>query len=124
MAGEWAMQGFFMLSAIEKSSGWWVGGVSPWRPEGRPGTEIAWAFLREMWGKGYAVEGAAAAANWAFLTLGWMEIVHVIDGNNVASQRVARKLGSTLRGPGRFPEPRYLEAVEIWGQSKEDWEKR
>jgi hypothetical protein len=38
MAGAWAMQGFAMLSVIEKATGRWVGRAGPWQPEGWPGT--------------------------------------------------------------------------------------
>lgn len=124
MAGAWALQRCGMFSAIEKSTGRWVGRVGPWRPEGWPGTEIGWAFLREAWGKGYATEGAAAAADWAFSELNWSEMVHVIAVDNFASQAVARRLGSVLRGPSRFPEPRHHEPVQLWGQSREEWKSR
>ncbi|UTY59279.1 GNAT family N-acetyltransferase [Massilia sp. erpn] len=121
MAGAWALERCGMFSAIEKSTGRWIGRVGPWCPEGWPGTEIGWAFLPEAWGKGYATEGATAAADWAFSELNWSEVVHVIAVDNFASQAVARRLGSVLRGPGRFPEPRQNEPVEIWGQTREEW---
>lgn len=124
MAGAWAIQGYGMFSVIEKASGRWLGRLGPWYPEGWQGTEIAWGLLREAWGKGYAVEGATAATDWAFDTLGWSEVIHHIDPANLPSQAVARKLGSTLRGPGRMPEPFQDYPIEIWGQSREDWQAR
>lgn len=124
MAGAWAIQGFGMFSVIEKSSGRWIGRLGPWRPEGWPGTEVGWGLLRDTWGKGYAPEGAAAAIDWAFDALGWSEVIHVIAPDNTPSQAVARKLGSTLRGPGRLPEPFQDMPVEIWGQTREQWRRR
>lgn len=121
MAGAWAMQGFAMFSVIEKDSGRWIGRLGPWQPEGWPGTEIAWGILRDAWGKGYATEGATAAIDWAFDTLGWAEVIHTIAPDNTASQAVARKLGSTLRGPGRLPPPFEETTIEIWGQTREQW---
>lgn len=124
MAGAWAIQGYAMFSVIEKASGRWIGRLGPWQPEGWPGTEVAWGLLREAWGKGYATEGAAAAIDWAFDHLGWTEVIHTIAPDNLASQQVARKLGSALLGPGRLPEPFQDHSIEIWGQRREAWRSR
>src|SRR5271169_6346955 len=117
MAGAWHLQGFAMFSVIERSSGRWVGRLGPWMPDGWPGTEVGWGIIRDCWGRGYAIEGAAAAIDWAFDELGWIEVIHAIDAKNAASQAVARKLGSRLTGTGRLPEP-IDTMVEIWGQSR------
>jgi RimJ/RimL family protein N-acetyltransferase len=124
MIGSWHATGFAMFSVIEKSSGTWVGRLGPWQPEGWPGTEVGWAISREHWGKGYAPEGAAAATDWAFDNLGWSDVIHSIDPDNLASQQVARKLGSINRGRGKLPPPFQESVVDIWGQSREDWRSR
>lgn len=124
MAGAWQMQGFAMFSVIEKSSGRWVGRLGPWMPEEWPGTEVGWSITPAFWGKGYAGEGAAAAIDWAFANLGWTEVIHCIDPANVASQQVARKLGSRVRGPGKLPAPYENSPIEIWGQTREEWNSR
>ena len=124
MAGSWRILGFSMFSVIEKATGRWVGRLGPWMPEGWPGTEVGWGIAREHWGKGYATEGAAATIDWAFDTLGWTEVIHTIDPANTASQMVAQKLGSTLRGPGRLPPPHENAPVEVWGQTREQWRVR
>ena len=124
MAGAWAMFGFAMFSVVEKSSGRWVGRLGPWVPEGWPGTEVGWGIVREAWGKGYATEGATAAIDWAFDHLGWTEVIHCIDPQNVASQRVAERLGSKNLGPTRMPAPFKDLPVDAWGQSKHDWKLR
>ena len=120
-AGAWYLTGVAMFSVIEKASGQWLGRVGPWQPEGWPGPEIGWAISPHVWGHGYATEAAAATIEWAFASLGWHEIIHCIDPDNLASQRVARKLGSRLRGPGRLPAPFDDSRIEIWGQSRDDW---
>jgi RimJ/RimL family protein N-acetyltransferase len=122
--GAWYAAGFGMFSVIEKNSGRWIGRLGPWQPEGWPGPEIGWAIARERWGQGYAVEGAIASTNWAFDTLGWTRIIHSIAPNNLASQRVAEKLGSKNLGPGKLPPPYVNDRVDIWGQSREDWRYR
>lgn len=121
LAGAWYMQGFSMFSVIEKASGRWVGRVGPWMPDGWPGREIGWGILPEHWGKGYAPEAAAASMSFAVDVLGWDDVIHIIDGTNTASQAVARKLGARNRGPGKMPPPYENAAVDIWGQTREEW---
>jgi RimJ/RimL family protein N-acetyltransferase len=121
MAGSWALKGFGMFSAIEKAGGKWVGRMGPWQPEGWPGPEVGWGLVRSAWGKGYATEGSAAAMAWAFEALGWEEAIHCIDPANAGSVRVAERLGSRRRGTGRLPPPYEAIAVEIWGQTRDEW---
>lgn len=124
MAGAWHLAGFAMFSLIEKATGNWVGRVGPWQPEGWPGTEVGWGVVRSRWGKGYAPEAASAAIDWAFATLGWSEVIHTIEVTNVASQAVARKLGSTNRGRCQLPAPHEKLNIEAWGQTREEWRER
>jgi RimJ/RimL family protein N-acetyltransferase len=124
MIGAWHAHGFAMFSVIEKSSGRWLGRLGPWHPDGWPGHEIGWAIVRDSWGKGYAVEGAIAATNWAFDTLGWSNIIHSIAPENLPSQRVAQKLGSKNLGPGQLPAPFVNDRVDLWGQTREEWRHR
>jgi RimJ/RimL family protein N-acetyltransferase len=124
MAGAWALTGVAMFSVVEKSSGKWVGRLGPWKPEGWPGTEVGWSLHRSAWGRGYATEGARAAIDYAFEVLGWSEVIHCIDPLNTPSQRVAERLGSSLRGPARLPPPHENANCEIWAQSRAQWQQR
>lgn len=124
MAGAWYVQGFAMFSVIDKTTGEWIGRVGPWFPEGWPGPEVGWGIVSDRCGRGYATEAAAAAIDWAFATLDWREVVHVIDVENAASQAVARKLGSRNRGRTQLPEPFDSVVVDLWGQTKEQWRAR
>jgi RimJ/RimL family protein N-acetyltransferase len=124
MAGAWSIQGFAMFSVIEKASGQWIGRVGPWLPEGWPGTEVGWGIARDRCGLGYATEAATAAIGWAFDTLGWQEVIHVIDVDNFASQAVARKLGSRNRGRGKLPAPYEAAVIDVWGQTRAEWRAR
>jgi RimJ/RimL family protein N-acetyltransferase len=121
MIGAWHSQGFAMFSVFEKATGRWIGRVGPWMPEGWPGPEIGWALVRDCWGQGYATEAAIATTDWAFDHLGWTEVIHSIAPENSASQRVAQRLGSRNRGPGRLPPPLQEATVDIWGQTREQW---
>jgi RimJ/RimL family protein N-acetyltransferase len=105
-------------------TGRWVGRLGPWMPEGWPGPEVGWTIVRDCWGRGYATEGATAATDWAFDHLGWTRVIHSIDPANVASQVVARKLGSRNLGPGSLPAPFQDSTVDIWGQTREEWRAR
>ena len=122
--GSWHAQGFAMFSVVEKSTGRWIGRLGPWMPEGWPGPEVGWAIVRDCWGRGYAMEGSIAATNWAFDTLGWSDVIHSIAPDNIASQRLAARLGSRNRGPGRLPPPYQDAPIDIWGQSREEWRAR
>ncbi len=128
MAGSWALLGFGMFSLIEKRSGAWIGRAGPWRPGGTdgnwPGTEIGWCVIRSHWGRGYAREAAAATMDWVIDALGWTDIIHVIDPENTNSQKVAMALGSRNRGAGKLPAPFQDAAVDIWGQTAEEWRAR
>lgn len=121
MIGSWHSMGFAMFSVIEKSSGRWVGRLGPWMPEGWPGPEVGWAISRDCWGRGYATEGAAVATDWAFDNLGWTNVIHSIAPDNIASQEVAKKLGSRNLGRGKLPAPFQDSVIDIWGQSREEW---
>jgi len=121
MAGAWTLTGVAMFSVIEKSSGLWMGRIGPWRPHDWPGTEVGWSLHRDAVGKGYALEAAVASMDYAVEVLGWSDVIHCIDPANAASARLASRLGSTNRGPGRMPPPFETAPVDIWGQSREQW---
>ncbi|MCX7555683.1 GNAT family N-acetyltransferase [Xanthomonadaceae bacterium JHOS43] len=120
--GAWAVQGFGMFSVLDKASGQWLGQCGPWRPEGWPGNEVGWSFLRSAWGHGYATEAATAAMDWAFSALDWQDVIHCIAPENVASQRVAQRLGSMLLRQSSLPAPYETHIVGVWGQTRVAWE--
>jgi RimJ/RimL family protein N-acetyltransferase len=121
MAGAWTLTGVAMFSIIEKTSGLWIGRVGPWQPYGWPGSEVAWSLHPDAWGKGYAVEAARAAIDYAFEQLGWDEVIHCINPQNTTSQLLAQRVGASKRGAGRLPEPFEHEPIEIWGQTRAQW---
>lgn len=124
MAGAWHLTGVGMFSVIEKSTGKWIGRLGPWQPADWPGTEVGWGLVRSAWGKGYAVEGSAAAMDYAVDQLGWTEIIHTIDPLNTGSAKVAERLGSTILRQGRLPPPYDTIDMDIWGQTAAQWKAR
>ena len=121
VAGMWALTGEGMFSILERPTGLWVGRIGPLHPYGWPGREVGWSLHRDATGKGYAVEAAAAAMTYAFDVLGWDDVIHCIDPDNLGSEKVAQRLGSNNRGPGRIPPPFQHHVVNLWGQTREAW---
>lgn len=124
VAGAWSLTGISFFSVIEKASGQWVGRIGPWRPEGWPGPEVGWSLHPDAAGRGYAREAAVASLDYAFDVLGWDEAIHTIDADNAASIRLAERLGSRYRGPGRLPPPFDALPVGVWGQTRDEWRAR
>lgn len=124
MAGAWSLTGISMFSVVDRETGQWVGRIGPWRPHGWPGTEVGWGLHPDAQGKGYGVEAATAAIDYAFDTLGWSEVIHCIDPDNTPSQRLAERLGSRNLGPTRLPPPFDAVRVDRWGQSRDEWRAR
>ena len=60
---------------------------------GQPEVEIGYRLARAAWGQGYATEAARVVCDFAFRTLGLPRLIAMVDPSNVASIRVAEKLG-------------------------------
>lgn len=124
IAGAWALYGFSMFSIVEKATGQWVGRAGPWMPVNWPGSEVGWGIVASAQRKGYATEAATAAIDWAFDTLGWSEVIHCINPENLASIGVAQKLGSAVVKSGVPSGPPFHETWDLYGQTREAWRAR
>jgi len=93
--GHWQLRGYGMWAAEDKQSGALVGRIGLFNPEGWPAVEVGWLLDRGRWGEGLAAEGAVAAMQFAFERLGLPHLSSVIQPANLASIRVAEKLGMT-----------------------------
>jgi len=111
VAGSWAASGYGMWIAEERSSGAPVGRLGPWAPEDWPDFEIGWAIFPGHQGKGFAVEGAAAAIVWVHEALGRDHVIHLIDPRNTASERVAAALGAEVTGTWDSP---LGDRINVW----------
>ena len=60
--------------------------------------EIGYMLKRKYWGKGFATEGAAALAQYAFDTIGVNRVYASIRPENTQSIRVAERIGMTADG--------------------------
>ena len=116
--GHWAIRGYGFFSLELKATGEWVGRVGPWFPEGWPGPEVGWTISPNHLRKGYAAEAARASIDFAFDTLGWEDVIHVIMEGNEPSLRLAEKLGSRfIRSQQGLPGVTD-EKINIFGQHK------
>jgi len=116
--GHWAIRGYGFFSLQHKQTGAWVGRVGPWYPEGWPEPEIGWTISPDHLRQGYATEAAIASIAYAFNTLGWPRIIHVILEGNEASVAVAKKLGSKLIRTQQGLPGVTVEKVMIYGQAR------
>ncbi|MFM9827867.1 MAG: GNAT family N-acetyltransferase [Sphingomonas sp.] len=124
MTGAWSIRGYSMFSAINRATGQWMGRIGPHYPDGWPGREVGWGLARGFEGKGYAHEAAIATIDYVFDVLGWDDVMHIIDPDNAPSIALARRLGSTNRGPTQMPAPFETSKCDDWGQSAAAWRAR
>ena len=68
-------------------------GLLPWTIEGRAEVEVAYMIAKQSWGKGLGTEAALAIRDYAFDQLHLTRLICLIDAGNLASIRVATKIG-------------------------------
>lgn len=101
---EWHMHGhrrrpeLGLWATVHKQTGKFIGrcGLLPWTIEGQLEVEVAYTLAQEYWGQGLATEAARAILHYGFEQLQLSRLICVIDPDNIASQRVAQKMGMTL----------------------------
>ena len=96
--GHWQLGGSGMWAVEQKETGTFVGMIGFAEPAGWAGFELAWKLVRRWWGNGYATEGARAALDYAFTALSKDRVISLIHPENLASIRVAERLGESLQG--------------------------
>lgn len=108
LIGHWQLGGSGMWAVEDRATGAFVGKIGFAEPEGWPGFELAWTLARRWWGYGYATEGARAALAYAFDTLKKDRVISLIRPENLASIRVAERLGERMQGRTRTLEVEHL----------------
>ena len=100
--GHWDGHGFGLWAAEQRADGRMIGfvglSIPGFLPAVLPAVEVGWRLASDVWGQGLATEGGRAAIEWGFGGLGLDRIISIIDPQNIASLRVAEKLGMR---PGR-----------------------
>lgn len=108
--GQWALLGYGQY-AVEDAQGRFAGRAGIYHPAHWPQAEIAYAFMPEYWGRGFATEAVALLLDAARTTWKPESLVSYVHVENAASARVAAKNGATLAG-----------AIELDGVQAEIWE--
>jgi RimJ/RimL family protein N-acetyltransferase len=122
--GLWSLTNAAMFGVIEKASGEWIGRIGPWYPLHWPTREVGWGLRKAYWGQGYAVEAASTSIDYAFDKLGWDSVTHLISDDNVASQALAERLGSTPGDTVRLPGSLSDVSLCVWSQTKAHWQSK
>jgi len=98
---EWHMNGhpknpeLGLWATIHKETGKFIGrcGLLPWTIDGQDEIEVAYMISREYWGQGLGTEAAQAILDYGFEKLNFGRLVCLIDSDNLASIKVAKKIG-------------------------------
>lgn len=101
---EWFMNGhpqhpeLGLWATVHKETGKFVGrcGLLPWTIDQRAEVEVAYLLAKAYWGQGLGTEAAQAIVRYAFEQLHLSRVVCMIEPENQASLKVARKIGMTL----------------------------
>jgi RimJ/RimL family protein N-acetyltransferase len=106
MLEQWDRHGVGLFSVLRKEDERLIGrvGYLLWDPETWENAmhqeldeplemEIGWVIASTFWNQGYATEAAAACRDNAFGALGRDRVISLIAAENVASIRVAEKIG-------------------------------
>ena len=117
-AGHWVLRGFGIWALEEKDSGQFVGRTGLYYPDSWPGREVGYGLAREHWGKGYATEAVSAARDYAFETLGWDEIISIINPANTRSLAVAERAGETFKEEWKHGDY----TLHVYALSRTAWE--
>jgi RimJ/RimL family protein N-acetyltransferase len=117
LLGHWQLRGSGMWAVEQRETGTFVGMVGFADPDGWAGFELAWKLVRRWWGNGYATEGAGAALAYAFTALNKDRVISLIHPENLASIRVAERLGESLQGRTEMMGQERL----VYGIDKEDF---
>jgi len=95
---------------VERRAGTKIGhcGLLPKKVDGCDAVELVYVIAADHWGRGYAMEAAAAIRDYAFQELGFERLVSLIDPSNAASERVAVKIGMSFEAETVRPNGRTL----------------
>lgn len=94
----YAQHGFGLWAVVDKMQQRLVGdcGLTIQWVDGVGELEVGYHILRSHWGQGLATEAATACRDYAFDRLGQGRLIAWMHPSNIASRRVAEKLGMTL----------------------------
>ena len=87
-----------LWATIHKETGRFIGrcGLLPWEIDAKLEIEIAYLIDKAYWGQGLGTEAANGILQYAFDQLKLSRLICLIDPDNLASQRVAEKIGMSF----------------------------
>jgi RimJ/RimL family protein N-acetyltransferase len=98
----------------------WIGASHPtFVPELASEVEIGWTLRPDLWGRGLATEGAAAAVGAAFAELPNDRVISLIHPTNARSMGVANRLGMSRAGDATPPD--LGQALIVYALSRSAW---
>jgi ribosomal-protein-alanine N-acetyltransferase len=106
---EWHMHGhprnpdLGLWGTIHKETGQFIGrsGLLPWTIDGKQEVEVAYLLGRQYWGQGLGSEIAQAILDYGFNNLHLSRLICLIDAENLASIKVAEKIGMRFEKAGQ-----------------------
>ena len=89
-----------LWATVHKETGKFIGrcGLLPWEIDSRLEIEVAYLLDKKFWHQGLATEAATGILAYAFDTLNLSRIICLMHPDNMASQRVAQRVGMILEG--------------------------
>lgn len=99
--------GYGLFSVILKETGELIGDCGLEQMEDQGAAELGYDLRSDFWNQGYATEAAIAVRDYAFDVLQLPQLISLIQVGNLASKRVAEKVGMTLAEEFRRYETRY-----------------
>jgi RimJ/RimL family protein N-acetyltransferase len=113
----WKELGYGLWAVERKDTERFIGYVGLWPAtfpaHFTPAVEVGWRLAADQWGHGYATEGAQAALDYGFNTVGLKEIVSFTSAINVRSWRVMERLGMHRDVSGDFEHPNVPEGHPV-----------
>ena len=106
---EWHMKGhpkrpeLGLWATIHKETNRFIGrcGLLPWTIDGKNEVEVAYLISKEYWGQGLGTEAAQAILDYGFEKLKLSRLICLIEKENLASIKVAEKIGMTFEREGK-----------------------
>jgi RimJ/RimL family protein N-acetyltransferase len=122
LMAHWAEFGFGEWAVEERETGSLIGKVgliyqADWDVEPTR-IEIGWSLAPEVWGNGYATEGAREALAYAFDDLGIERLISICRVDHHRSENVMRRLNMSLQGTTRWKGGRSL----WYAADRETWQ--
>lgn len=88
--------GYGLFSVLLRETGELIGDCGLEQMEDQGAVELGYDFRSDFWNQGYATEAAIAVRDYAFYMLKLPRLISLIRVGNLASKRVAEKVGMTL----------------------------